>query len=46
MASAASSLTKLGLEPEMVSKAVLVPTQFVTKSGGAQAGSQLAGALK
>jgi hypothetical protein len=46
MASAASSSTKLGLKPETVSKAVPVPTPFVTKSGGAQAGSLLAGALK
>jgi hypothetical protein len=32
--------------PELVGKAVPVLTQFVTKSGGAQVGSLLAGALK
>ena len=46
LASATSAFTKLGLQPEMVSKAVPVLTQFVTKSGGAQVGSLLAGALK
>jgi len=46
LASAASSFSKLGLKPETVSKAVPVLTQFVTKSGGAQVGSLLAGALK
>jgi len=46
LASAASAFSKLGLQPEMVSKAVPVLTQFVTKSGGSQVGSLLAGALK
>ena len=46
LASAASAFSKLGLQPEMVSKAIPVLTQFVTKSGGAQVGSLLAGALK
>jgi hypothetical protein len=46
LASAASAFTKLGLKPEMVSKAVPVLTSFVTKSGGANVGSLLAGALK
>jgi hypothetical protein len=46
LASAASAFSKLGLSPDMVSKAVPVLTQFVTKSGGAQVGSLLAGALK
>jgi hypothetical protein len=46
LASAASAFTKLGLKPEMVSKAVPVLTSFVTKSGGANVGNLLAGALK
>jgi hypothetical protein len=46
LASAASAFTKLGLKPDMVSKAVPVLTSFVTKSGGANVGSLLAGALK
>ncbi|HET7220968.1 MAG TPA: DUF2780 domain-containing protein [Vicinamibacterales bacterium] len=46
LASAASAFSKLGLKPEMVSKAVPVLTSFVTKSGGANVGSLLAGALK
>ena len=46
LASAASQFTKLGLSPDMVSKAVPVLTSFVTKSGGSKAGSLLAGALK
>ena len=46
LASAASAFSKLGLKPEMVSKAVPVLTSFVTKSGGASVGSLLAGALK
>jgi hypothetical protein len=46
LASAASAFTKLGLKPEMVSKAVPILTSFVTKSGGANVGSLLAGALK
>lgn len=46
MASAATAFSKLGLSPELVSKAVPVLTQFVTKSGGAQVGSLLSGALK
>ena len=46
LASAASAFSKLGLSPDMVGKAVPVLTQFVTKSGGAQVGSLLAGALK
>lgn len=46
LAAAASSFSKLGLSPDMVSKAVPVLTSYVTKSGGSKAGSLLAGALK
>ena len=46
LASAASAFSKLGLSPDMVSKAVPVLTSFVTKSGGADVGKLLAGALK
>jgi hypothetical protein len=43
---ASSAFSKLGLSPDMVTKAVPVLTSFVTKSGGASAGNLLAGALK
>ena len=46
LASAASAFSKLGLKPEAVSKAVPVLTSYVTKSGGAKAGSLLSGVLK
>jgi hypothetical protein len=46
MAAATSAFSKLGLSPEMVSKAVPVLTQFVTKKGGANVGQLLAGVLK
>ena len=46
LASAGQAFSKLGLKPEMVSKAVPVLTQFVSKSGGASVGSLLAGVLK
>ena len=46
LASVASSFSKLGLKPEMVAKAVPILTSFVTKSGGANVGSLLAGVLK
>jgi hypothetical protein len=46
LASAASAFSKLGLSPDMVGKAVPVLTSFVTKSGGANVGTLLAGALK
>jgi hypothetical protein len=46
LASAATAFSKLGLSPDMVSKAVPVLTSFVTKSGGSKAGSLLASALK
>jgi len=43
---AASAFTKLGLSPDLAAKAIPVITQFVTKSGGANVGKLLAGALK
>ena len=46
LASAASGFSKLGLKPDLVGKAVPVLTSFVTKSGGADVGKLLAGALK
>lgn len=46
LATAASAFTKLGLKPDMVGKAVPVLTSFVSKSGGANVGTLLAGALK
>ena len=46
LASAASAFSKLGLKPDMVSKAIPVLTSFVTKSGGANVANLLAGALK
>ena len=46
MAAAAQAFSKLGLQPEMVAKAIPVLTSFVTKSGGANVGNLLAGALK
>jgi hypothetical protein len=46
LAAAANAFTKLGLKPELAAKAVPILTSFVTKSGGANVGSLLAGALK
>ena len=46
LASAASAFSSLGLKPDMVAKAVPVLTSFVSKSGGADVGKLLAGALK
>ena len=46
LASAMSAFSKLGLKPEMVAKAVPILTSFVSKSGGANVGSLLAGVLK
>jgi hypothetical protein len=46
LAGAAAAFSKLGLSPDMVSKAIPVLTSFVTKSGGANVGNLLAGALK
>jgi len=42
----AGAFTKLNLSPSLASKAVPVLTQFVSKSGGADVGKLLAGALK
>jgi Protein of unknown function VcgC/VcgE (DUF2780) len=46
LASTASAFSKLGLKPEMASKAVPILTNYVTKAGGADVGKLLAGALK
>lgn len=46
IAAAASAFSKLGLAPDLVAKAIPVLTSFVTKSGGADVGKLLAGALK
>jgi hypothetical protein len=46
LAAAAGAFSKLGLKPEMVSKAVPILTQFVTKSGGAGVGNLLSSVLK
>jgi hypothetical protein len=46
LASAATAFSKLGLQPDMVAKAVPVLTNFVSKSGGADVASLLSGALK
>lgn len=46
LAGAASAFSKLGLSPDLVSKAIPILTSFVTKSGGANVGNLLAGALK
>jgi Protein of unknown function VcgC/VcgE (DUF2780) len=44
--SATQAFGKLGLKPELVSKAVPVLTSFVSKSGGPNVGQMLAGVLK
>lgn len=41
-----SSFTKLGLKPDMVTKAIPVVIDYVTKSGGADIGKLLSGVLK
>jgi hypothetical protein len=46
MGAAASAFSKLGLSPEMVSKAASVLSSYVSKSGGASVASLLTGALK
>lgn len=46
LAGAASAFKSLGLKPELVAKAVPILTSFVSKSGGANVGSLLAGVLK
>ena len=46
LASAATAFSKLGLKPDLVAKAIPVLMSFVSKSGGANVASLLAGALK
>ena len=46
LATAMSAFSRLGLKPEMVARAIPILTSFVTKSGGANVGSLLAGVLK
>jgi hypothetical protein len=46
LATATTAFTKMGLKPDMVSKAIPVLTSMVSKSGGANVGNLLAGALK
>lgn len=46
LAGAASAFSKLGLSPDAVTKAVPILTSFVSKTGGANVASLLAGALK
>ena len=46
LAAAAPAFSKLGLKPDMVARAIPILTSFVTKSGGANVGNLLAGALK
>jgi hypothetical protein len=46
LSSMAGAFSKLGLSPSMVSKAVPVLEQYVTKSGGKDIGKLLAGVLK
>ena len=46
LAGIASSFQKLGLNPDLVAKAVPILTSFVTKSGGADVGNLLASVLK
>jgi Protein of unknown function VcgC/VcgE (DUF2780) len=46
MGGAAGAFSKLGLKPDMVAKAVPILTQYVSKTGGADVGALLAGALK
>ncbi len=46
LAAVASAFSKLGLKPELVSKAIPILTSFVSKSGGANVAGLLAGALK
>jgi hypothetical protein len=42
----ASAFSRLGLKPELVSKAIPVVVSYVTKTGGAGIAGLLAGALK
>jgi hypothetical protein len=46
LGSVSSAFTKLGLKPEMVSKAIPVLTSYVSKVGGPTVGNLLATALK
>jgi uncharacterized protein VcgC/VcgE DUF2780 len=46
LGAAAAAFSNLGLSPDLVAKAIPVLTSFVTKSGGANLGNLLAGALK
>jgi hypothetical protein len=46
LGAAAAAFSKLGLSPEMVSKATSVLSSYVSKSGGANVASLLTGALK
>jgi Protein of unknown function VcgC/VcgE (DUF2780) len=46
LGSVSSAFTKLGLKPEMVSKAVPILTSYVSKVGGPTVGNLLASALK
>jgi hypothetical protein len=46
LATVAPAFEELGLKPEMAMKAVPVLTKYVSKSGGAEVASLLAGALK
>jgi hypothetical protein len=46
LAAAASAFSKLGLKPELVSKAIPILTSFVSKSGGANVGNLLGSVLK
>ena len=46
LAAVAPAFEKLGLKPEMAMKAIPVLTNYVTKSGGKEVASLLAGALR
>jgi hypothetical protein len=46
LATVAPAFEKLGLKPDVAMKAVPIITSYVTKSGGKDVGSLLAGALK
>jgi hypothetical protein len=46
LSSVAGAFSKLGLKPDMVSKAIPIITGYVTKSGGSAVGNILAGVLK
>ena len=46
LAAVAPAFDKLGLKPEMAAKAVPILTNYVTKTGGKDVASLLAGALK